>query len=113
MASGGSFDWTNGNMRGTGTTNFLAGSNVTLSTGGGSRIIGDTRTINNYGTLNWSSGTNSLLFANSVQFNNYGTFTITTNASFGLNGSPVAPAFNSMTSLLGNLRHNPVHLLLH
>ena len=90
------FTWTNGNMRGTGTTNFLSGSSVTLSTGGGSRIIGDTRTINNYGVVNWSSGTNALLFANSVQFNNYGTVNLSTNASFGLNGSPVAPAFNNM-----------------
>ncbi|MBL0340796.1 MAG: hypothetical protein IPP71_07680 [Bacteroidetes bacterium] len=98
VASGGSFTWTNGNMRGSGTTNFLAGSTVTLSTGGGSRIIGDTRTINNYGILNWSSGTFGLLFANSVQFNNYGSFTISADASFGLSGSPVAPAFNNMTS---------------
>nr|HMT30220.1 hypothetical protein [Bacteroidia bacterium] len=98
VASGGSFTWTNGNMRGSGTTNFLAGSNITLSTGGGSRIIGDTRTINNYGTLVWGSGTNSLLFANSVQFNNYGSFTVSTNASFGLSGSPVAPAFNNMAT---------------
>ena len=96
VANAATFTWTNGNMRGTGTTNFLPGSTVILSTGGGSRIIGDTRTINNYGVLNWNSGTNALLFANSVQFNNYGSFNISTNASFGLNGSPVAPAFNNM-----------------
>ncbi|MCX6274501.1 MAG: MBG domain-containing protein [Bacteroidetes bacterium] len=96
VANAATFTWTNGNMRGTGTTNFLSGSSVTLSTGGGSRIIGDTRTINNYGVVNWGSGTNALLFANSVQFNNYGVLNLSTNASFGLNGSPVAPAFNNM-----------------
>ncbi|MBK7854983.1 MAG: hypothetical protein IPJ79_08835 [Bacteroidetes bacterium] len=84
-------------MRGSGTTNFLAGSTVTLSTGGGNRIIQDTRIINNYGTCSWSSGTNSLLFGTSAQFNNYGTFTISTNASFGLNGSNVSTVFNNMS----------------
>ena len=93
---GGVFNWSNGNMRGSGTTEFLAGSLANLTTGAGSRIIGDTRTINSFGNCNWSSGTNSLLFANSVQFNNYGTFTISTNASFGLSGAPTAPAFNNM-----------------
>ncbi|MEP7170357.1 MAG: LamG-like jellyroll fold domain-containing protein, partial [Bacteroidota bacterium] len=98
VANAASFIWTNGNMRGTGITNFDGGSNANLTTGGGSRIIGDTRTINNNGTVSWSSGTNALLFANSVQFNNYGVFNISTNASFGLSGSPVAPAFNNMSS---------------
>jgi YVTN family beta-propeller protein len=95
VVSGGTFIWTNGNMRGSGVTTFNGGSTVTLSTGGGSRIIGDTRIITNYGTVNWSSGTNALAFSNSVQFNNNGVFNISTNANFAIIGGAVAPAFNN------------------
>ena len=100
--TGATLTWTNGNMRGTGTTTIKPGGTFVLG-GVGTKIINDGRTINNYGTCNLTSSvTGSLAFGASVQFNNYGTFNINSGADFAVVGGVVAPAFNNMVGGIVN-----------
>jgi len=60
------FDWSGGVLGGSGSTDIGAGLTVSMTTGSDKTL--DARTLNNYGTMNWSAG--NLLLNNGAKLSN-------------------------------------------
>ncbi|HST04143.1 MAG TPA: hypothetical protein VLQ48_05340 [Chloroflexia bacterium] len=76
-------NWSGGAMQGSGHTDILPGAQLNITSGSTAAIQGG-RTVNNFGTTNWS-GTNSINITGGAVFNNRAgaTFNIISSQSFG------------------------------
>jgi hypothetical protein len=86
IPAGGTFSWEGGTLGGNGTLNLNLGGLYTISYGFGlAHYLADTRTLNNYDTLDWNGSFFKYQGTNPT-FNNYGTFNINSDYALSFEG---------------------------
>ncbi len=102
--TGTAFNWLGGTNAGTGIMNINTGAVSTISSPN-QLFLSDTKTINNYGTTSWISGT-FYYSGGSPVMNNYGTFNIVTDADL-TNFQPSTGSFNNKSTGIINKIGSP------
>lgn len=92
--SGSTFNWTGGTNGGSGILTIGAGANLNMN--GGTLVFTDTKTLNNYGTWNWTNGFFNYNGGSPVT-NNYSTLNINTDADVNTSNASTG-SFNNMAT---------------
>lgn len=94
------FEWSGGSFGGSGNININVGASADMSSSNHS--LGDTRILNNYGTITWTGGA-FYMAAGMPIFNNYGTFNIYTDADETTSGVTTPQFNNKLTGIINKL----------
>jgi uncharacterized repeat protein (TIGR01451 family) len=86
LSIGETFDWSGGTITGSGGSELAGGATGNFSGSDGVMTL-DGRTFNNYGSIDFTSGTNALDLRNGAVLGVYGTFAISTDGSITCNCS--------------------------